>query len=713
MKHAPRKTNKDQTRGGGTAIITKTEINVTVTESTLNTKFKQFEYMDCTLRTSGQCLRLLILYRPPPTIQNGLKVVKFWKEWKNLLNQCAISNDNVLLAGDLNFHLDQDHPDTTFFNGSLDEFGFIQHVEEPTHAKGHTLDVLISKANKDLISSITVKDPEFCNKQGHLLRDHFAILANLTIKRPEKLKQSVTFRPYKTIILENFQKDILESNLSNQVYTEHLTVDRLVDLYNVTLVNLLNKHAPLKTKTVCTKHKAPWFNKHLFNMKRERRQAERLWRRTGLLTHRQLYRSKCKMYDKLTRDTRKQYTSNIIKDCGTDQRKLFREADRLLGRTKSLNLPKHDSPKKLANRFADFFSEKIKNIKTDLIREQAETSNTEQCQETNDPTIDVNVKAVLSFFENATEEEVAEIIQRSQSKHCSLDPIPTWFLKQNLQQLCPIITNIINKSLENGDIPISLKTAIVKPLLKENNLDENDLANFRPVSNLPFISKTLERIVNKRLDQYLNINNLLDEGQTAYSKHNSTETALLSVQNHILVNMDEGRATVLVMLDLSAAYDTVDHKGFIERLEKDYGLTDTALSWMKSYVEGRQFQVSIAGKTSNTKSLDCGVPQGAVLGGKCFNMYTAPIGDITKHNSVERKGFADDNQAFVSFTIGDEEDMERAFLNLQTCLDELDQWLLNNFLKLNQDKTKLIFFAPKQKLHFFKDYVLHFGRYTI
>ena len=385
------------------------------------------------------------------------------------------------------------------------------------------------------------------------------------LKKPEKLKKTIKFRSYKTIKVENFQKDILESDLANEQHTDHLNVDNLVDLYNRTLINLLDKHAPLRTKTVYTKHQAPWFNKHLLELKHERRQAERLWRKTGLVEHRELYRNKCKKFNKSFRDIRKQYTSNLINECGTDQRKLFQEADRLLGRAKSVNLPKHDSPMKLANSFANFFTEKIKQIKADLKNKQSVTSarNDDQNQEINKTkNITVN-KSKLSYFERTTKEEVCKIIQGSSSKHCTLDPIPTWFLKQNLEQLCPIITNIINKSLELGAIPTSLKTAIVKPLLKDKNLDENDLASYRPVSNLPFITKTLERVVNSRLDQYLKINNLLDEGQTAYSKHNSTETALISVQNHILINMDEGKATVLVILDLYAAYDAVQHECFI------------------------------------------------------------------------------------------------------------------------------------------------------
>ena len=161
--------------------------------------------------------------------------------------------------------------------------------------------------------------------------------------------------------------------------------------------------------------------------------------------------------------------------------------------------------------------------------------------------------------------------------------------------------------MSSGTVPQSFKNAIIKPLIKDKNLDQNSLDNYRPISNLPFLSKTLERVVNTRIDEYLNTNNLFDEGQTAYSKYNSTETALISVQNHILENLDNGKATVLVMLDLSAAYDTIDHKIFIQRLVSHFGFTETALLWVKSYLENRKFKVVVSDQVSEEHKSDCGV----------------------------------------------------------------------------------------------------------
>ena len=131
--------------------------------------------------------------------------------------------------------------------------------------------------------------------------------------------------------------------------------------------------------------------------------------------------------------------------------------------------------------------------------------------------------------------------------------------------------------------------------------------------------------------------------------------------------MDEGKATVLVMLDLSAAYDTVDHKLFLERLQNHFGFQGTAYSWVKSYLEGRSFSVSVNGKLSKSTTVECGVPQGSVLGGKFHNMYTVPLGKIAEDNSVERKGYADDNQIYISFSVTTE-DMDTAIQKLQSCL---------------------------------------------
>ena len=156
-----------------------------------------------------------------------------------------------------------------------------------------------------------------------------------------------------------------------------------------------------------------------------------------------------------------------------------------------------------------------------------------------------------------------------------LDPLPTQLLKTNVDILSPVITRIVNLSLTTGKFPSSQKSAIITPLLKKASLDPESLKNYRPVSNLTFVSKLLERIVAKQLRDHLSQHQLYEKHQSAYRKRHSTETALTRVQNDILRAMDDSKATVLVLLDLSAAFDTVDHNFLLERL-KQCGISGTA-----------------------------------------------------------------------------------------------------------------------------------------
>ncbi len=148
-------------------------------------------------------------------------------------------------------------------------------------------------------------------------------------------------------------------------------------------------------------------------------------------------------------------------------------------------------------------------------------------------------------------------------------------------------------SLLSGTFPNSLKTAVVKPLLKKRNLDNTMLSNYRPISNLPFIGKIIEKIVFNQLNNYLNSNEYLDNFQSGFRVHHSTETALIKLINDIRFNSDFGKISVLVLLDLCAAFDTVDHNILLERLENWVGLSGMALKWFRSYLEGRGYYVSI------------------------------------------------------------------------------------------------------------------------
>ena len=287
MKHAPRKGQSIESRkghGGGVGIIYKSKINVTVKESSLTSKFEQFEFMDCCVKMNGQCLRLVVMYRPPPTEENGLRLKKFWREWNKFLEPFVTLKCSFLLVGDMNFHLDEQNlSDVKHFNSTLEEHGFKQFIEEPTHVKGHTLDVLVARENSSIVSDFYVKDPGLCNQQGKFSKDHFAIITSLTVSKPAEVKQTITFRPFKDIDLEYFQLQLGKSLLLKDSYIRNLNVDDLVSLYNETLNNILNEVAPLKTKVICPKPQ-PWYE-GLNLQKQKKRQLERRWRKTKLTVH--------------------------------------------------------------------------------------------------------------------------------------------------------------------------------------------------------------------------------------------------------------------------------------------------------------------------------------------------------------------------------------------------------------------------------------------
>ena len=189
---------------------------------------------------------------------------------------------------------------------------------------------------------------------------------------------------------------------------------------------------------------------------------------------------------------------------------------------------------------------------------------------------------LLEVFTPATSDEIRKIITKGPAKSCMLDPAPTWLLQKCSEELLPIITSMVNSSLANAIVPADLKCAHIRPVLKKPSLDAQALQNYRPVSNLSFFSKVLEKIVALRLGQHLAINNLHEKFQSAYKNCHSTETALIKVQSDILKAVDNGSSAVLILLDLSAAFDTIDHHLLLQRLESTFGIIGAALCWMRS-----------------------------------------------------------------------------------------------------------------------------------
>ncbi len=220
---------------------------------------------------------------------------------------------------------------------------------------------------------------------------------------------------------------------------------------------------------------------------------------------------------------------------------------------------------------------------------------------------------MLTCFHPISSVQLAGIVSKVKLSTCESDVIPARLLKEVFATLSPAVTAIINNSLESV-VPASFKHAIVHPLLKKPHLDQSIFSNFRPISKLPFISKLLESAVySKRLDSYISMSNVLDTFQSGFRSLHSTETALLKVSNDLLQILDTGSYAVLFLLDLSAAFDTIDHSILLQRLEKWVGIQGTALQWLASYLKDRTFSVSIGNFSSSSAPLLCGVPQGSIF----------------------------------------------------------------------------------------------------
>ena len=214
-----------------------------------------------------------------------------------------------------------------------------------------------------------------------------------------------------------------------------------------------------------------------------------------------------------------------------------------------------------------------------------------------------------------------------------------------------------------------------------------NLSNYRPISHLSYLSKLTERLVKNRLTDHLTKNLLLNPYQSAYTKFHSTETTLLSVHDFIIRAMSKQQVTGLCLLDLSAAFDTIDHSILLHRLNSWFGINNIALSWIQSYLTSRSFSVDINGIKSSPFQLFYGVPQGSVLGPLLFILYTTPLSTIISRSSVNHKLYADDTQLFLSFSA---ENFSLNIKFLQDTISEISSWMASNFLSLNQSKTEFL-----------------------
>ncbi|KAF7243832.1 Dymeclin [Varanus komodoensis] len=253
------------------------------------------------------------------------------------------------------------------------------------------------------------------------------------------------------------------------------------------------------------------------------------------------------------------------------------------------------------------------------------------------------------------------------------DGIGTWILE------------VVNASLRDSRVPAPLKEAVVQPVLKKASLDPEVVANYRPVANIPFLGKVLERVVAGQLQALSDENDYLDPFQSSFRPGYGTESALVTLYDDLCRERDRGSASLLVLLHLSVAFDTIDHGILLDRLA-GLGVGGTALQWFRSYLNGRFQKVVLGDYGSAPWQLCHGVPQGSILSPLLFNIYMKPLGEVIRRCGLRNHQYTDDTQLYLLFSSKPGE----AVAVLNRCLAEVMGWMRANKLKLNPDKTKVL-----------------------
>ena len=292
------------------------------------------------------------------------------------------------------------------------------------------------------------------------------------------------------------------------------------------------------------------------------------------------------------------------------------------------------------------------------------------------------------YFDPVTEQEIYKIIDTFKDSAAGWDDLKSTMIKHIKESITTPLVHICNRSFETSIFPSELKIANVVPIYTSG--DEMVFSNYRPVSVLPVFSKLLERLVYNRLISHINENKLLYECQFGFQKGKSTHLAIMMLVDKITEALDQGECVVGVFLDFSKAFDTVDHNILLQKLHK-YWICGVELLWFEDYLSNRMLYVTYNNHKSSREKINCGVPQGSILGPILFLLYINDLASVSEFCFSVL--FADDTNMFITG-----KDMNVLCRQLNDDLRNIQEWLQCNKLSLNVLKTHYMVFTPKNKV---------------
>jgi hypothetical protein len=682
----------------GLAIYLKEHFDYRVVEYDLNTDIWDGQFLEISVETYNDKAKIILcnVYRPPRQLNDI--ITSFKNDMISVMNKFR-NFKNVIITGDFNIDLLKfaNHTLTNEYFESFISHGYIPKVTLPTRLTQRTgtlIDNFFVKIADEF--SRTTSGILLCNISDHL--PYFTCLDYLYNTKP-KCKYVKVYPSFDTALI-NFKQDLqtpdTTSELRNIVRPDS-SINKSYDSFSIILKNFINKHfqAKIVKYNKYKQKKCIWITYGILKSIRYRDRLYIKLKSTSSDSNNYLFLStQFKTYNKILkytlREAKRLHYQNCFKKFQCDIRKTWQTINELLCKTKSNNeFPTYFIQNDLnitdSYKIADEFNKYFINVGPKLAENIVPPPNMSYINYLKNPIQNT------FLFETTTVNEVIKIIDSMKPKTSrGVDLMSNKLLKYVKYELAPTITDLINLMIKNGTFPDSLKIAKVIPLFKKDN--SHYFENYRPISILPSVSKVFERVIYNQIYKYFTDLNLFYKNQHGFRAYHSTEFAALQLLDKIIFEMDNNRLPINIYMDLSKAFDTLDHTILLTKL-MHYGFRDKSFMLLKSYLNKRTQYVDFNDISSECLEMNCGVPQGSILGPLLFIIYVNDLSNATRF--FEPIIYADDTTLFASLTSSTD--------NTQTMdmeLQHVSNWLKLNKLSLNVTKTKaMIFHSTRRHVH--------------